>query len=219
MGRRQRRAPGGEHDLPRRQDHADGGRDAIFWGPSWSNALAGDKISGIDTWYTGFSGLELRRRPSDEYTGTATAATRSDSGDVLRGSLVDTVDGSGGGQHVGDPRRGRKEITGPRSPTATTRCTPTCRAAGRATARGTRPAPVGGVTVQFAFFFRLDGDAGCDPARHLGPAQPGLGRAGATCRPTSSPRPAPIPATRTRGTTSGRRERRQVRVDVRRAAR
>jgi hypothetical protein len=31
--------------------------EAIFWGPSWANSsFTGDKISGLDSWYSGFNG-------------------------------------------------------------------------------------------------------------------------------------------------------------------
>src|SRR5712671_725398 len=42
--------------------------EAIFWGTSWPN-YTGDKISGIDDWYTGFGGSTYAVT-SDEYTGT-----------------------------------------------------------------------------------------------------------------------------------------------------
>src|SRR6266852_695611 len=42
----------------------------IFWGPSWSNStFIGDKFSGLDTWYTGFSNSNYAKT-SDEYTGS-----------------------------------------------------------------------------------------------------------------------------------------------------
>ena len=40
---------------------------AIFWGTSWTSP--GDKISGMDTWYSGFGGSNYAKT-SDEYTGT-----------------------------------------------------------------------------------------------------------------------------------------------------
>jgi hypothetical protein len=44
--------------------------EAIYWGPSWSNStFVGDKISGLDTWYTGFSNSNYAKT-SDEYTGS-----------------------------------------------------------------------------------------------------------------------------------------------------
>ncbi|HEV2716109.1 MAG TPA: hypothetical protein VGU64_12655, partial [Terriglobales bacterium] len=44
--------------------------EAIFWGPSWGNSgFVGDKITGLDSWYTGFSGSPYAIT-SDEYTGS-----------------------------------------------------------------------------------------------------------------------------------------------------
>ena len=42
--------------------------EAIFWGTSWAN-YSGDKITGMDTWYTGFSNSNYAKT-SDEYTGS-----------------------------------------------------------------------------------------------------------------------------------------------------
>ena len=42
--------------------------EAIFWGTSWPSSTS-DKIRGIDTWYTGFSGSRYAAT-SDEWTGT-----------------------------------------------------------------------------------------------------------------------------------------------------
>ena len=44
---------------------------------------------------------------------------------------------------------------------------------------------INGVLVQFAFFFNLDGDAGCDPGDTCERAQPGPRRARATSAGTS----------------------------------
>lgn len=41
---------------------------AIFWGTSWAT-YSGDKISGLDSWYTGFSNSNYAKT-SDEYTGS-----------------------------------------------------------------------------------------------------------------------------------------------------
>ena len=42
----------------------------IFWGPSWSNStFAADKITGLDSWYTGHSNSNYAKT-ADEYTGT-----------------------------------------------------------------------------------------------------------------------------------------------------
>src|SRR5690349_22264259 len=43
---------------------------AIFWGTSWNNpSFAGDKISGIDSWYQGFGGSNYADT-SNEYSGS-----------------------------------------------------------------------------------------------------------------------------------------------------
>src|SRR3979411_1954649 len=43
---------------------------AIFWGPSWTNSgFAGDKITGLDSWHSGFSNSNYAKT-SDEYTGS-----------------------------------------------------------------------------------------------------------------------------------------------------
>src|SRR5690242_13977677 len=41
---------------------------AIFWGTSWGT-YTGDKITGMDSWYTGFSNSNYAKT-SDEYTGS-----------------------------------------------------------------------------------------------------------------------------------------------------
>ena len=44
--------------------------EAIYWGPSWNNStFVGDKITGLDSWYTGFSNSNYAKT-SDEYTGS-----------------------------------------------------------------------------------------------------------------------------------------------------
>ena len=52
---------------------------AIFWGPSWTNAsFAGDKITGLDDWYTGHSGSNYAKT---RRTSTPAATARSASAD------------------------------------------------------------------------------------------------------------------------------------------
>ena len=41
---------------------------SIFWGTSWATA-AGDEITGMDNWYSGFGGSNYAKT-SDEYSGT-----------------------------------------------------------------------------------------------------------------------------------------------------
>ena len=66
---------------------------AIFWGPSWSNATSvGDKITGLDSWYTGHSNSNYAKTVN-EYTGTngqVAAAT------THQGHVIDTSTATGG---------------------------------------------------------------------------------------------------------------------------
>ncbi|HEY8048454.1 MAG TPA: hypothetical protein VIE63_04720 [Ramlibacter sp.] len=132
---------------------------AIFWGPSWTNAsFVGDKIAGLDEWYTYHSGSHYAAT-SDEYTGT-NGQVRS-AGFLHSGHVIDTSKPSSGTSAVlaavcrnitpdpngngyypvyTDLKRGHANYCAWHS-----------------------AGSCGGVPVQFAFFFNLDGDAGCDP--------------------------------------------------------
>ncbi len=133
--------------------------EAIFWGPGWNTP--GDKISGLDVWYPGFSNSNYAKT-SDEYTnsaGTHVGATTS-----YLDHIVDTTTASGGGSTSAILAEVCKVIAKP-DPSG----------------NGYYPVYVdiprgnagycayhsagtcGGVPVQFAFFWKLDGDPGCDP--------------------------------------------------------
>lgn len=132
---------------------------AIFWGTSWGN-YQGDKFAGTDSWYTGFSNSNYAKT-SDEYTGSngqvAPATT-------YIGHYIDTSAAGNGNNTSAILAEVCKEITNPD-------------AAGNGyyavyvdAKRGSNgycayhsAGTCHGVNVQFAFFFNLDGDAGCDP--------------------------------------------------------
>src|SRR5262249_2837807 len=66
---------------------------AIYWGPSWDNStFVGDKISGLDSWYTGFSNSNYAKT-SDEYTGS-----NGQVGPVVthKGHFIDTTTAANG---------------------------------------------------------------------------------------------------------------------------
>jgi len=137
----------------------------IFWGSSWNNsAFVGDKISGLDSWYTGFSASNYAKT-SDEYTGTngqvgdstvnqgwiidtSTPANGSSTSAILaevckqitNGSITADPNGNGYYPVYVDVKRGNAGYCAYHS-------AGTCN----------------GQLVQFAFFFNLDGDPGCDP--------------------------------------------------------
>ena len=144
--------------------------EAIFWGTSWASN-PGDKISGIDTWYTGFDNSNYAKT-SDEYTGTN---GQVGPGVTHHGHVIDSSVSSGGGNTSVILAEVCKNITSP-DPSgngyyAVYSDTP------RGHASYCAYHSVGtcsGVTVQFAFFFKLDGDAGCDPGDTSGLHSQGL---------------------------------------------
>src|SRR5664279_744546 len=137
----------------------------IFWGPSWANStFDGDKITGLDSFYTGHSTSNYAKTV-DEYTGTngqvgqttthqghivdtSTAANGANTSAILAevckqvsaGNIVPDAGGNGYYAVYTDVKRGSAGYCAYHS-------AGTC----------------GGKAVQFAFFFNLDGDAGCDP--------------------------------------------------------
>jgi len=143
---------------------------AIFWGTSWGS-YSGDKITGMDSWYSGFSGSNYSKT-SDEYTGSngQVGATTS-----YLGHVVDTTAAAGGGNTSTILAEVCKEVgTGDTSGNgyyAVYTDIPRghagyCAWHSVGTCNGNR--------VQFAYFFKLDGDAGCDPADSSGLHSQGL---------------------------------------------
>jgi hypothetical protein len=135
---------------------------AIFWGSSWAS-YSGDKITGIDAFYSAVGGTK--------YLGTTTEYTDSN------GHVSNTL------AYVGH------EIDGAAAPRKAP-STSTVLSVVATTLQANHQAPVtngyypvysdqprghanycawhswgtiNGVLVQFAFFFKLDGDPGCDP--------------------------------------------------------
>jgi len=142
---------------------------AIFWGPSWSSP--GDKINGIDLFYAGHGGSNYAKT-SDEYTGsngqvtattthlghlvdTSTAAGGNNTSVILAEvcKMVSSPDSQGNGYYAvySDVKRGGAQYCAYHS-------AGTCN----------------GMPVQFAFFFNLDGDPGCDPQDTSGLHSQGL---------------------------------------------
>lgn len=134
---------------------------AIFWGPSWTNnTFVGDKITGLDSWYTGHSNSNYAKTV-DEYTGTNGQVGPATS---YGGHLIDTSKASGGAQTSVILAEVCKEITSP--DTSGNGYYAVYSDVPRGNAGYCAYHSVGtchGQTVQFAFFFNLDGDPGCDP--------------------------------------------------------
>ena len=143
---------------------------AIFWGPSWVNSgFVGDKITGLDSWHTGFSNSNYAKT-SDEYTGSNGTVGPTV---TYQGHIIDTTTASGGGSTSAILAEVCKVIANPVSNGYYPVYTDVKRGnAGYCAwhSYGT----CGGKTVQFAFFFTLDGDAGCDPQDTSGLHSQGL---------------------------------------------
>jgi hypothetical protein len=143
---------------------------AIFWRTSWSSA-AGDKITGLDSFYQGFSGSNYAKT-SDEYTGSngqvgpffnyllhiidnSQAAGGSSAQVILNEvcKLFPQPDISGNGYYAvySDVPRGNAGYCAWHS-------------AGYCNGR----------PLQFAFLFRLDGDPGCEPQSNVSGESQGL---------------------------------------------
>ena len=144
--------------------------EAIFWGPSWSNStFVGDKISGLDSWYSGFSGSNYAKT-ADEYTGLNGQVGPSVTHD---GHLVDLSTAANGSSTSVIVAEVCKEISSPVSNGFYPVYVDVKRGNAGYCAYHTFGS-CGGVTVQVAFFFDLDGDPGCDPQDTSGMHSQGL---------------------------------------------
>jgi len=143
---------------------------AIFWGSSWGSYV-GDKITGLNLWYTGYS--------NSNYSGTVTEYTGSNGTVGLAtthlGHVIDTTAASGGGNSSAILAQVCKSIPNPDASGNGYYPVYTDIPRGSAGycawhASGT----CGATVVQFAFFWNLDGDSGCDPQDTSGLHSQGL---------------------------------------------
>jgi hypothetical protein len=142
---------------------------AIFWGTSWGS-YSGDKISGMDLWYTGFNGSNYAKT-SDEYTGSNGQVGPTTS---HLGHVIDTTAASGGGSTSAILAEVCKTVT-PDSSGNGYYAVYTDLPRGNAGYCAWHSAgSCGGTPVQFAFFWKLDGDAGCDPQSTVAGESQGL---------------------------------------------
>jgi hypothetical protein len=143
---------------------------AIFWGPSWPSDTS-DKIPGIASFYGGFSNSNYAKT-TDEYTGTnGTVGAFS----TYAGHLVDPTTAANGSSTSAILAEVCKLITGPDISGNGYYPVYTDVARGSAGFCAYHSAGTCGTQlVQFAFFFKLDGDAGCDPQDTSGQHSQGL---------------------------------------------
>jgi hypothetical protein len=147
---------------------------SIFWGTTWGT-YNGDKITGMDSWYNGFSGSDYAKTV-DEYTGlsgTIVGATTT-----YQGHVIDTTASTGGGNTAAILAEVCKVIND--APDASGNgyypvYTDTARGSAKYCAwHASGTCPGSKAVVQFAYFFKLDGDAGCDPGDTSGLHSQGL---------------------------------------------
>ncbi len=143
---------------------------AIFWGTSWGS-YSGDKITGMDSWYTGFNASNYATT-SDEYTGNNGQVSSTT---THLGHVVDTSASTGGGSTSAILNEVCKVITSPDKSGNGYYAVYTDTPRGNANYCAYHSAgSCGGVPLQFAYFFKLDGDSGCDPADTSGLHSQGL---------------------------------------------
>ena len=131
---------------------------AIFWGTGWADPGQQDKINGLDSFYSGMGGTGYDRT-SDEYTAATQTVTDAI---TYNGHVIDTSQATGGGSTSAILSKVCKMISNP-TPNG---YYPVYVDIGRGNAgycAWHSAGSCGGVIVQFAFFFNLDGDVGCDP--------------------------------------------------------
>lgn len=131
---------------------------AIFWGSSWPS-YTGDEITGMDSWYKGVGGTSYAATV-DEYTDAAGQSVSSSI--TYQGHIID---GSSVPKHL----------------STSAVLAEACKAGAPVTANGYYPVYVdkprgganycayhswgscNGTQIEFGFFFKPDGDAGCNP--------------------------------------------------------
>jgi hypothetical protein len=175
-------AGGGRHRSPNMTYH--GGKimtsfvsKAIFWGSSWGS-YTGDKMTGMDSYYSGF-GNSNYEKTTNEYTGTNGGAGN---GGTHQGHIVDTSAASGGGNTGTILAEVCKQVSagainvdpGGNGYYPVYTDVPRGSAGYCAWHASGTCAASGGTVLQFAFFWKLDGDAGCDPADTSGQHSQGL---------------------------------------------
>jgi hypothetical protein len=134
----------------------------VYWGSRWSNStFVGDKVSGLNTLYSGIGGTPYARTNGEYTDGSGTVNTSSIG---KSGNLTDTSATPTGAPSTSAVLSEVAKVTG-NHPVANAYY-PVYSDQPRGNAgycawhsSGT----IGGVRVQFGFFFNLDGDPGCDP--------------------------------------------------------
>jgi hypothetical protein len=145
---------------------------AIFWGASWSDSsFVGDKVTGLDSWYSGFGGSNYAATNS-EYSGTNGQVGTSS---AYAGHVVDTsaVPNNAGQNTTPILNEACKVFPNP-DPNALYTVYVDAPRGNRGFCAWHSWGTCNGKPIQFAFFFNLDGDPGCDPEDTSGLHSQGL---------------------------------------------
>lgn len=134
----------------------------VYWGSQWGNSsFVGDKVTGLNTLYSGIGGTPYARTNGEYSDGSGNVNTSSIG---KSGNLTDTSATPSGAPSTSAVLAEVAKVTG-NHPVANAYY-PVYSDQPRGNAgycawhsSGT----IGGVRVQFGFFFNLDGDPGCDP--------------------------------------------------------
>ncbi len=141
---------------------------SIFWGPTWVSK-PGDKISGMDKWYEGFGGSNYAGT-SNEYSGSNGKVTSSVS---YGGHFVDSSKATGGQNPSAILAEVCKVIPNPVANGYYAVYTDIPRGSAGYCAYHSYSS-CKSTQVQFAFFWKLDGDGGCDPQSNVSGESQGL---------------------------------------------
>jgi hypothetical protein len=135
---------------------------AIFWGPQWTNAsFAGDKISGLDSFFSGFGGSNFAGTTT-EYYGSNGQVTRSS---AYLGHSIDTTNPPSNALSTSQAVSEACKIAGNNPDPSALYLIYTSTGAGNVnycawhswgTCSGSKP-------IQVAYMPNIDGIAGCDP--------------------------------------------------------
>ncbi|HEX4526410.1 MAG TPA: hypothetical protein VH108_06665 [Gaiellaceae bacterium] len=145
----------------------------IFWGTSWGNpSFTGDKVTGLDTLYSGIGGTSYAHTNS-EYTDSSGPVNTTS---ITKGSDRTDLNATPSGAPTTNQVLAEVASVTNNHPTAGAYY-PVYSDQPRGSAgycawhsSGT----IGGIQVEFGFFFNLDGDPGCDPQDSSGQHSQGL---------------------------------------------
>jgi len=144
--------------------------EPIFWGTTWGSASSANKISGLESFYSGV-GNSTYAATNDEFTdGAGHVGIGVTLGNTIRDSSAVTANGQQTGAVLAEVcARISNPVANGYYPVYIDRPRGNARFCAWHSA-GT----CSGVTVQFGFFFNLDGDGGCDPQDTSGLHSQGL---------------------------------------------